>query len=457
MSNINDKNKQKPQITGLKASIGKSGYKSYMEKFLSKVEENKNYFEKIEVSPNKEFKINKNQIVLRQIIPVVVWIDITASKKTHSDDIKMDFVDPEHIPAINLTKVDLDFSKEENLETETKKDFKNQDDSILKFFYQQKENISVDKQKIKKIKEKLNKENYFNEKDEKKGFLAGFLETLKSDFFWQAIALTMLLAVFLFYFQGLQPAILKTYSNQTQTQLDEVAVSFNNQLKSFFEIQTLASSRFNYDSTLLCNETKLYQTISQDMEEINRIKIKLLPSQNLTELKTVGPFYESKIYEIYQGFYQKYDQDSRNLENNADEFLILLQFLNYRNSWIQTCQNLQENSFSEQSRLDACQEIITGTEVFKNQPNWDSLNSEIKNRIQDGLNLCLEDSENLASQWFNKYDMIMAYEPDFTTMNQEMVGVQENFKGDLVDTKLEIREVVNKKTKFSGIFYILNF
>lgn len=463
-------------------NLKKSQYQSYIQEYIVRMQDNQDFLKNLAKQvQTKQLDKKKNQLILRPASPIVVWTETIVNRP--SDNPKkpiLNFPEPEKIPKKNLLKeAEVEVMLDSELDdikpaTETQDlsdlpDFlqkkgkqkakeldKNQ--NLYRFFEEQKKNISIDQEKLDKIKQKLTANQVF-EKDSGQSFLKSIFSTFTSDFFWQSIAITMLVAVLIFFFQGLQPNLIRAYSQQARDKTTLLNNSFNRQIATFYEMQILVSQRFNYDPTLLCTETEKYEFLSDDLNQLRSLRNSLSPDLNLQELDKAGPFFDREILAVYQNSFQTYQNKSNQSLEKSQRLDSFLNFLNYRNNWILACQKMQENNFNQTSREASCQDLSTATKVFVEQGLTD-LSTEIQNQLQTSLEVCNLESisaDNFESRWFVGYDLVMGYIPDFNALNQEILELAENLNTQTAQDKARIKELENQKTSFPGILHILDF
>jgi hypothetical protein len=476
----------------------KTEYQTYIQEYVTKRAFDKEFLKTLanNIDTSKEKK-KEGQLILRKPKEIVVWTkDIINTSNSETSKPTLIFDEPEKLPKTNLIKDFLIFDEPETKVKETDKsttdvfsfeteDTKNKkvyefdnvldseleeelpdffkvkkadkNQSLYNFFDQQKKNISVNQDKLNKIKKKLNSETIFEKKEEKTGFFKSILDTFGSDFFWQSIAFTMLLAVLLFFFGGLQPAFVKAYAKQAIDKITTLNNTFREQTLNFNQMQGLVLNRFNYDSNLLCSQTPTYTFLADDLNRLTSLRNNLTPDINLSELEKIGPFFDSEILAKYKEGYQAYTNLSNQSLQKSTELDFYLKFLNYRNDWITACQELQNSSFNQANRQQACQDLSTATEIFEEEKMLENV-PNLKSQIREGLKICTDiNNKDFENQWFIKYDLVMGYSPNFEDLNKNVLNWVENLNSDLEEIKAEIKETERQKTSFPGYFHILNF
>ena len=443
-------------------------YQNYIQQYISKIQDNQDFLKKISENIDTGKKVEKkNQLILRPLNTIVIWVN-KSIPNLDNQTIKpiFKFPKPEKLPEKNLLKEnevevlldsELDSNNLEDLPSflNKKNRKKDENENLYKFFQEQKKSISVDQEKIDRIKEKLTSEQVFQEGG-KTSFWQSVFATFASDFFWQSIAITMIVALLMFYFQGLQPALIRAYSQQARDGLVNINNSFNQQINIFNDMQNLVYSRFEYDSSLLCKDVSTYNFFLDDSNKLKSQRNSLNPNPNLKKLARVGPFFSQDILNIYSNKYELYQKKSQQILDKSEKLDVFLGFLDYRNSWIKACQNMQENRFSPISREESCQDLSVATQVFAQQ-NTDGLSADLQQKVQNGLEICFTENGNFENDWFIKYDAIMEYSPNFDQLNKEVLLLSESLSLELEKAESEIIKVETNKTSILGMFYILDF
>ncbi len=273
----------------------------------------------------------------------------------------------------------------------------------------------------------------------------------------------MIFGVLIFYFQGLQPLILREYANNTHLQIKALTQEFKSQINTLAEMETLIASSFSYDPLVSCLQTETYETAQSDADSLSRSRINLLPKTSLKDLDNIGIFYESGIRSEYQKTYAIYDTGITELQPYIDNIVTAPEYLSYRNKWIKTCQNVQSSTATRSVILTSCEELKAETEIFKSSNAWQSLDESIKEELNKNTQIC-QDFENqfllintFRDDWLKTYDLIMNYQPNFNQMNILVNGQFSAFQIKAQESTLKINEIYNSKTGFTNIWYLLDW
>jgi hypothetical protein len=435
---------------------------SYIDTYLKKIKESKEAIE--QVDENNQITLKSDNLLVLRAENIVILHDKSDLKVSKKEIIEFDFKDSE-FPDTNLLK---DEGKEEKEKTEEFKydldqeldsdGFRDKNLSIIKSFEIEKENLnSRSKQDSKFVSDDVQKP----KKDKEVGIFGQIKTAFASDVFWQVISGVMILSLFLFYFQGLQPAILNNYYQKFEKQSTELREVYLGQVSSFYQIQNKIADSFFYDPGQLCVDTPFYESAADDIDEINRLKVNLFPKKNLVEIEKTGPFYDQEIRDIYSGLYSDYEASLIQIENINNQAIDSPQFLNYRNSWITACQNLQEDNFRDATISSSCAELSTATETFKEQPGYTSLPEAQQNAIQQGLDACNQAGDNsktvFSTEWFLAYDLVMSYRVDSVVLSEPIPGITQAFSDQVTNAINNGKKIRNDKTDLFGLWYIISF
>ncbi|NJK70789.1 MAG: hypothetical protein HC932_00755 [Thermales bacterium] len=97
---------------------------------------------------------------------------------------------------------------------------------------------------------------------------------LGSDIVWFSIAISVLLASVLFYFQVLQPRIINQISLQAQAQSIQISNTFSSQINELAKIQSEILNKNLNSFTEVCNPTQFYNNQDNDQFKIEQLNKK---------------------------------------------------------------------------------------------------------------------------------------------------------------------------------------
>jgi hypothetical protein len=301
----------------------------------------------------------------------------------------------------------------------------------------------------------------FSKNTKPKTFLGSIIDVLTSEIVWNSIAIAMILGVFLFYFQGLQPVILQNYVTSGQKQVNKVADKYSTQISGYFTDQTKISESYTYTPSQLCSNMKLYETGAKDVDDINRLQVSLFTDQKLKKLPNFQSFYDSQIQDEYQRYFLKYQTKIDKYNQPTKDLKDHVRFLSYRNNWIKSCILVEKSQDSIAAINQACTDLNTFTIqlLAEGKPTfW----SEVEKPVGSILTSCSTVNEGTKKEFvknfFITFDEFMFYQPDFTALNQQLTGANQEFLA--VDTQ-RMRQFMKNLQKdredFFNSWYLMGF
>jgi len=305
----------------------------------------------------------------------------------------------------------------------------------------------------------------FEASNNKNKIKRSFLSNFNNDIILPAIAIGCILGVLLFYFQGLQPLILKNYSDTTSKKVIELKERYTNQVGSVSILQSEMDTYFVDFSDKVCSQQETYKTKSEDLEKIDRLKLSLVPDASYKKLPTAGVFYSIEIQDIYQEFFKSYVNSLQEWSKLTDMVGTVPNFLDYRNLWVETCQKIEASNGNTTEVKAACENLISLSKNFENIKNTqfgkqisigtaqslDSCNEalKIKSRIMPNYGKWRLD-------WLTGYDRIVQARPVWTEMNDSLNKVSENLLSLATNSITKINSVVSERRQFVNLWYILD-
>lgn len=301
----------------------------------------------------------------------------------------------------------------------------------------------------------------FSKSKRPKTFLGNIIDVLTSEIVWNSVAIAMILGVVLFYFQGLQPVILQNYVNSSQKQVNKVSDKYSTQISGYFTNQTKVSESYTYSPSQLCSNMKLYETGSQDIDNINRLQISLFTDQKLKKLPNYQSFYDSQIQDEYQRYFLKYQSKIDKYNQPTKDLKDHVRFLTYRNNWIKSCILIEKAQDSLTTINQACTDLNTFTTQFlaEGKPTfW----SEVEKPVGSILTSCSTVNEGskkeFTKNFFITFDEFMFYEPDFTVINQELTNANQEFlTTDTQKVRQFMKNLQKDRENFFNSWYLIGF
>lgn len=322
--------------------------------------------------------------------------------------------------------------------------------------------------KIKQSNPKANPETLFDKiytkefvKPQRTGFFGSIADVFGSDIVWSSVAFALIAGVILFYFQGLQPAILDNYSTKVKNQGNDLVARYSDQITNYFTLSASVSSGFTYEQGVLCSQMKTYENSASNLEDLSRIQFSTSPDQKLKVVENYSYFYNSEMKDAYNQLFLDYS-------NSLDKYLEPIQnlrdyvrFLVFRNNLIKTCGEIEAAGSNLDQIKTSCAGFIVQLSQFKEDgiPGfWDKVSKSV-DEIESGCSSLTAASKNqFLKSFFVQFDEIIFFNPDFTELNTTLTDLNI----ELVNQKLpafrtRINNIQNSKQDLLGSFYLLSF
>jgi hypothetical protein len=292
-----------------------------------------------------------------------------------------------------------------------------------------------------------------------------FFPKFNNEIILPAIAIGCILGVLLFYFQGLQPLILKNYADASSKKIVELKERYTNQVSTISNMQKELDTYFIDFSDKVCSEQETYKTKKEDLEKIDRLKLSLVPDATYKKLPTSGVFYSSEIQEIYQNFFTGYVNGLQEWSKLSDMIGTVPNFLDYRNLWVETCQKIEASDGNVAEVKAACENLINLSKNFEGIKNT-QFGQQIASGSAQSIDSCNE-ALKLKSRiipnygkwrldWLTGYDRIVQARPVWTDMNEALNKVSENLLSSATNSITKINSVVAERRQFINLWYILD-
>ena len=278
------------------------------------------------------------------------------------------------------------------------------------------------------------------------------------NFILKIISLTCVLGAVLFYFQGLQPLILSQITTQNQKQIQELSLNYQTKVGDYFGLVQEMTSKIKPDLNADCNQ-KEYQEIQTDAKKIeDLVNLQLQPEKKLTKTEKYWIFRNTSMDAEYEKTVIRYQQSLDTYRGKSDYLVDFLYFLQQRNIWLTTCQNLKEtNSLVRFGEI--CQEFTSKNNEYKKQRKtkfWDNLDS-----LLSSVNSLCDKAKNSESptkwrqDWLDKYVFLTKYTPQ--NDNDKLYQMNEQALIEFQTRSRNIYQIYEQKTSGIGYFYLLNW
>jgi len=291
------------------------------------------------------------------------------------------------------------------------------------------------------------------------------MEVLHSDIVWFSVAFGCVLGVILFYFQGLQPLLLRYHIIETKEDLITLQETYVSQMNTVRGLDSRFNEGFRYSPIVLCSEQERYTNFTEDANEVDRIQVALLNAPKPNNLTSNVSLEE--VRSEYNQVYDLYSQQMETVRGIADGFVGIPSYLNYINAWIDSCELLEESDGLNSDVAQACRNIEQSYAAFQaaSQPFfWE----DVRQRHEVGLAVCsglgeIPDSGFLRGfntfklEWLSNYSSIRQYIPDFFTQLEPLNDMTYDFGVQFERTDQELISILDSRRSFGGMWYLVDF
>ncbi len=288
------------------------------------------------------------------------------------------------------------------------------------------------------------------------------------DIILSSIAFGCILGVLLFYFQGLQPLILRNYSENASKKVVQLKEKYTSQISPVLAASQSLNAAFENDADKICSEQKLYENKQVDQEKNDRLKLGLVPDSSFKNLSNSGPFFNSEIQQTYQKFFGEYVSALEVWSDSTSNLNTLPNFLEYRNLWISTCQKIETSNGDLALLKEACSNFTTGVakyESLKTSQFWE----QISKGVEESLGKCNEvTSSNSKAKilvnfgkwkldWLNGFDRVLAARPISDSDGEVLNKTSESLLNLASITITKIDSIAAERQQFINLWYIMEF
>ena len=295
-----------------------------------------------------------------------------------------------------------------------------------------------------------------------------FLINFNSDIILPAIAIGCILGAFLFYFQGLQPLILRNYSETASKKVVDLKSRYSEQVSPISSTQNTFDSYFQDYSDKVCSQQELYKNKTADQEKNDRLKLSLVPDSSFKNLSNSGIFYNSEIQTTYQQYFTDYINSLDAWNASVNNLSAIPNFLEFRNLWVSSCQKIEESKGDLATLKDICSNLKTGLlsyEGLKTTQFWDQVSGGVTvsmNKCDEVINLnskskLLTNYGQWRLEWLTGFDRIVQARPVWNEVNSKINNTSENFLNSATVTINKFNSIVQERQQFINLWYILDF
>jgi hypothetical protein len=295
-----------------------------------------------------------------------------------------------------------------------------------------------------------------------------FFPKFNNEIILPGIAVGCILGVLLFYFQGLQPLILKNYADSASKQIVELKERYSTQIGSVSSTQIELDNYFIDFSDKVCSQQETYKTKKEDLEKIDRLKLSLVPDATYKNLANSGVFYNSEVQGVYQNFFTQYVNSLQEWSKLTTSLGSVPNFLDYRNAWVISCQKIESSQGNLADLKEACTSLITTSQTFENLKNtqfWEQVSSGVEQSLTKCNEVVTSTSRSRLLpnygkwrlDWLTGYDRIVQARPVWDEINIDLNKTSENLLNSAGSNIAKINTIVEERRQFINLWYILEF
>jgi len=322
-----------------------------------------------------------------------------------------------------------------------------------------------------KIKQNSNKENpetlfdkiYTKEfvKPPKTGFFGAIADIFGSQLVWSSVAFALILGVILFYFQGLQPAILDNYAVKARNQSNDLATSYSSQVEKFFSTSASILSSYTYQQGILCSQMTTIENVNVEIEKATSLQFSIFPNQKLKKLENYSYFYDNQIKSEYEKLYTSYSSKLDKYIEPSKDLRDYARFLQFRNNLIKSCGEVEVAAQNLDELRVACAGMLVQFSQFKDDglPSfWSKVEKPVAAIETDCNSLSPATKSNFTKNFFVQFDDVLFFRPEINDINEQLTSTnQELINQQIPDFKKQVNKIVDDKSTITGVFYLLGF
>ncbi len=279
-----------------------------------------------------------------------------------------------------------------------------------------------------------------------------------SDFLWLFAALLCICSVIFVYFQIVQPNILTAYADIAKTNAVDMQLDIEKKYNQYItETSNSIPEEILSASSDICSTYQYYEGFGETKVNLAQLENKLQPSPEFDTLPNVYIFSDEAINIQNRTNYTEYIEAIQFLETQKSDLIEALSFLDFRNEWIDACEEIQDRTFV--SINNSCAKIV------RNSKNYlEGGNPTGRMEIGDLVDRCdeaLEDNFIFTNQWMfdflKDFDSLMSVDISTISIDQKESILQNynQIQDSFQNRSSEINLAVSDKKKFQNIWYLL--
>ncbi|MEM1311916.1 MAG: hypothetical protein AAGF07_00430 [Patescibacteria group bacterium] len=294
-------------------------------------------------------------------------------------------------------------------------------------------------------------------------------EGLNFDLITRIIALGLVLGVAFFYFGSLQPLILNRYTNNLETQIGLLQSKLVSQTQNFTDSKLAITQKItSFNPIEICSTSQLIDTNDQDFSNIEEFKLSLLPDSDLSSPPRYLNFYLKESEIVYSRLYDEYQNILAEYSRVYEQGIDLKALLEYRNFWIENCEQIENSKGQIDELKELCQNQDTVhrdfvsrqiySEIYKNVAQSQSRCAEVINyNPSNTRRTTYPNFDQWFLDWYEGFQSLMTYNTDFIPGINDLPLYNQNFSLFLDEAYRDIENIESSKDRFLNQFYLMDF
>jgi hypothetical protein len=280
---------------------------------------------------------------------------------------------------------------------------------------------------------------------------------------WQTISISLILGVIYMYFQGLQPLILRNYSQTITNQILATTTRFNLQTEAFLDLQKQINSVQSFDPSKLCSQTEPFQDGFSIRDEIKNLQQNLKPDQESRETKNWQNFYLQETRNVYQNFFNQYFLALNDISKTVNKTNSIPEFFEYRNILLTNCQAIEKTTELDSNVKVECLDLIEQNKKVA-ELKWFFWQA-VKEDIDLTTTLCqqiLDPNPKITylqfqQRWLKSYNRLMSYKVVLLSLDNDVRTTSERFLTQSKESLEMVDKIAQKRQTLSNLWYFINY
>jgi hypothetical protein len=285
---------------------------------------------------------------------------------------------------------------------------------------------------------------------------------LLNDFLWFTAALIFLFGAIFFYFQFLQPIILRKYIDTANAQILESNQTLYKQINNVAEVQKNIFISVRKSQSDSCSENSKYNNYKKDKTTIETLGSALVVDNKLKALPNFLVFSDSIVQNNYNKFIKEYTTYLQEFQPTVNQLNEVINFENYKDSLIDNCIDIKNSKGDTEELKAICKDqnirlmdyqknasvAITNT-LLKYTDTIKSLCSDVNQSTFDSY----PTYNSFLLKFLTELDNIQAIKLNQTT--QSNANVLELFSDTASKYTTQLEDIYNSRQDISKIWYLL--